>query len=305
MKQRLPVIAILAAGCLWGLMGIFSREMTAIGFDSSGALIIRGFVAGAVFGIGMFAKDRRLFRVQTRHIWLFAGAGICSMLFFTYSYFQCISMTSLSTAAILLYTAPSMVMVMSLVIFHERLTAFKLAALFMAFAGCWLVSGGGGAVTARGVAYGLCAGFGYALYSIFARLLLNRGYDGRTINFYALLFASVGACALWGGGKPITLMASSTPGLLWGLGSGIVACYLPYRLYTYGMTGVETGTASTLASTEPVMASLMGVLLYKEAMPPMSILGVVLVIGAIVVLNIKIRRVERQSPAKPGFGEKR
>jgi drug/metabolite transporter (DMT)-like permease len=277
-------------------MGVFSREMTALGFDSPGVLITRCFVACAAFGITMLARNRRLFRFHRRHIWLFIGAGICSMLFFTYSYFQCISITSLSTAAILLYTAPSMVMVISLVIFHERLTAFKLAALVMAFAGCCLVSGigGRGAVTARGVVYGLCAGFGYALYSIFARLLLNRGYDSRTINFYATLLASVGACVIWGGRKPITLMVSSTAGLLWGLGAGIVTCYLPYRLYTSGMTEVETGKASVLASTEPVMATLMGVLVYQEEMSLLSALGVLLVIGAIVALNLQIRSAERQ-----------
>jgi drug/metabolite transporter (DMT)-like permease len=296
MKNRLPVISILAAGCLWGLMGIFSREMTAIGFDSPGALIIRCSVACIAFGLTMLAKDRRFFLMRARHIWLFAGAGICSLLFFTYSYFQCITMTSLSTAAILLYTAPSMVMAMSLVIFHERLTAFKLVAVVMAFAGCWLVSGvfafdpGSGPVSVRGIAYGLCAGFGYALYSIFARLLLNRGYDSRTINFYAMLFASAGACIFWGGVRPIMLMASSSAALLWGLGSGLVSCYLPYRLYTFGMTKVETGTASTLASTEPVMATLAGVFVYKEGISLMSALGVLLVIGAIVVLNLKMGR---------------
>jgi drug/metabolite transporter (DMT)-like permease len=275
-------------------MGIFSREMTALGFDSPGALIIRCSVACIAFGLTMLGRERRLFLIRPRHIWLFAGAGICSLLFFTYSYFQCISMSSLSTAAILLYTAPSMVMVMSLVIFHEPLTAFKLAALAMAFAGCWLVSGGGGSVTFRGLVYGLCAGFGYALFSIFARLLLNRGYDTLTINFYAMLFAAAGACVFWGGLRPITLMVSSPAALLWGLGSGLVSCYLPYRLYTFGMTGVETGTASTLASTEPVMATLMGVLVYKEGMSLGSILGIVLVIGAIVVLNLKTKGIARE-----------
>jgi drug/metabolite transporter (DMT)-like permease len=292
--KRLPVIAILTAGCLWGLMGIFSREMTAIGFDTPGTLIVRCSVGCGAFGITMLARDRRLFLIRPRHLWLVAGAGLCSMLFFTYSYFQCIRITSLSTAAILLYTAPSMVMAMSLVIFRERLTVPKAAALVMAFAGCRLVSGGGGGVTALGVFYGLCAGFGYALYSIFARLLLNRGYHSLTINFYALLFAAAGACVLWGGAKPAMLMVSSAAGLWWGLGSGFVSCYLPYRLYTYGMTGVETGAASTLASTEPVMATLMGIMVYREAMPPASVLGILLVIGAIVVLNIKAPGAERQ-----------
>jgi drug/metabolite transporter (DMT)-like permease len=296
-EQKLPVIAILSAGCLWGLMGIFTREMAAMGFDSPGALMVRCSVACAAFALTLLVRDRRLFRLRLRDLWLFAGAGICSLLFFTYSYFQCISMTSLSTAAILLYTAPSMVMLMSLVIFRERLTAPKIAALVMAFAGCALVSGlsGGGAITTRGVLYGLCAGFGYALYSIFARLLLNRGYDGRTINFYAMLFAFAGACVIWDWSAPAALMFSSASGLLWSLGSGIVSCYLPYLLYTYGMTKVETGKASVMASTEPVVATLMGALIYKEALPLISALGVALVIGAVVVLNLGTGKPEKQT----------
>jgi drug/metabolite transporter (DMT)-like permease len=288
-ERRLPMIAILSAGCLWGLMGIFTREMTAIGFALSDTLIVRCSVACAAFGLTLLARNRRLFRIQLRHLGIFAGAGICSMLFFTYTYFQCISITSLSTAAILLYTAPSMVMLMSLVIFHERLTAIKIAALVMAFAGCALVSGvgGGGTVTARGVAYGLCAGFGYALYSIFARLLLNRGYDSRTVNFYAMLFAAAGACVIWGGVRPVKLMAASGTGLLWSLCAGLVSCYLPYLLYTYGMTKVETGKASVMASTEPVVATLMGALLYQEKLPLISVLGVLLVIGAVCALNLQ------------------
>jgi drug/metabolite transporter (DMT)-like permease len=55
------------------------------------------------------------------------------------------------------------------------------------------------------------------------------------------------------------------------------------------MTGVETGKASVLASTEPVVATLMGVLVYKEAMSLASALGVALVIAAIAALNLKLR----------------
>jgi drug/metabolite transporter (DMT)-like permease len=82
-------------------------------------------------------------------------------------------------------------------------------------------------------------------------------------------------------------MVSSGTGLLWSLCAGIVSCYLPYLLYTYGMTKVETGKASVMASTEPVVATLMGALIYKEQMPLISVLGVLLVIGALCALNLK------------------
>lgn len=42
---------------------------------------------------------------------------------------------------------------------------------------------------------------------------------------------------------------------------GIVSCYPPYLLYTYGITGVETGKASVMASTEPVVATITGMVI--------------------------------------------
>lgn len=283
------IAAILAAGCFWGLMGLFSREMAAVGFNSQGTLIVRCSIACVCFGITLLITDKSQFKVKLRHLWCFLGAGVCSLLFFSYSYYQCISMTSLSTAAILLYTAPSIVMLLSLVIFKERLTKKKVLALVMAFVGCGLVSGigGGGDVTPLGIFYGLCAGLGYALYSIFARLALNRGYGSNTINFYATLFGFLGACVIWGGVEPIKLVFAGGMNILWSLGTGVISCFLPYLLYTYGMTGVETGKASVMASLEPVVATVTGVLVYNESLSLTSFAGIVLVLGAIVVLNMK------------------
>ena len=58
---------------------------------------------------------------------------------------------------------------------------------------------------------------------------------------------------------------------------GIVTCYLPYLLYTYGLTGLETGKASILASFEPVVATLVGIFVFHEKLTPLSALGCVCV----------------------------
>lgn len=288
------VICILGGGALWGLMGLFTRNLAARGFDSPGTLIVRFAIASLLFGVTLLLVDPKLFRVRLRDAWCFLGAGIYSLLFFTYFYFQAIATMSLSVAAILLYTAPSMVMVMSLLIFKERLTPAKLVALLLAFAGCCLVSGLGGAdaVSALGVVYGLCSGLGYALYSIFARLALDRGYDSRTINFYSCLLATVGACVIWGGVEPARLMFASGGNALWCIATGVVSCYLPYLLYTYGLSGVEAGKASVMASVEPVVATLVGILVFREKMTWMSAAGVLLVLGAVVILNLRFQRRE-------------
>jgi drug/metabolite transporter (DMT)-like permease len=61
------------------------------------------------------------------------------------------------------------------------------------------------------------------------------------------------------------------------------------------MTKVETGKASVMASTEPVVATLMGALIYQEKLPLISVLGVLLVIGAVCALNLKYTK-QKPSP---------
>lgn len=290
--MRKYTASVIAAGCLWGLMGLFTRTLAACGVDATGAIVLRCGIAALLFGATILVRDPKQFRIRLRDFWCFFGTGICSLLFFTYCYFQAITIMDLSTAAVLLYTAPSIVMVLSLLLFHERVTAQKLAALVLAFAGCCLVSlvGGEHKLSAAGILYGLGAGFGYALYSIFARYALDRGYSSSTVNFYSCLLTTVGAAILWGAAQPLGVMFASWQGFGLCAALGIVTCYLPYLLYTYGLTGLETGKASILASFEPVVATLVGIFVFHETLTPLSALGCVCVLSAVVLLNLKRRQ---------------
>ena len=284
-------LCALGAACLWGLIGLFTRNLSALGFASGDTLIVRCAVAAALFGLLLLVRERKGFRIRLRDLWCFLGSGICSLLFFTFCYFQAIERMEMSVAAILLYTAPIFVMLMSAVVFRERITARKGLALAVAFAGCCLVSGGGGKLTGAGLLYGLGAGFGYALYSIFARLALDRGYSSTTVNFYSCLFSCVGACLIWGL-HPFALAASSWQAAGLSVGIGVVCCFLPYLLYTYALTGCEPSRASILCTAEPVVAAVMGVAAFGEPMTPGIAAGMALTIGAIALLNLPARRKE-------------
>ncbi|MGE4354072.1 MAG: DMT family transporter [Oscillospiraceae bacterium] len=280
-------LAIIGGGALWGFMGVFTRELTARGFSSPNTVFIRCAIASLFFGLTILFQDKSKFKMRLRDFWCFFGSGICSLLFFTVCYFRAIEITSLSTAAILLYTAPSFVMLMSFPLFGEKLTRRKVTALLMAFLGCCLVSGIGGGtdLTTMGLVYGLCAGFGYALYSIFARFAMLRGYDSLTINFYSCFLTAVGAGMIWGFGTPLQLTFASTDTLLLCLTFGFVVSYLPYLMYTYGLTKTENGKASVMASVEPVVATLLGTIVFHEKLSILGAAGAVLVLGAIAVLN--------------------
>lgn len=284
------VLSVLAAGTLWGTMGFFTRTLATIGIDSTGAILVRCAFAAILFAITLLITDPKQFRVAPRDFWCFFGSGVCSLLFFTYCYFNAITLMDLSTAAILLYTAPSIVMILSLILFREKITPKKVAALILAFSGCCLVSGitgGTRSLTLQGLLFGLGSGVGYALYSIFARFALDRGYTSNTVNFYSCLLAAVGTALIWDPAPAVTAMFAGWRNLGFCILAGMVTCYLPFFLYTYGLTGLETGKASILASVEPVVATLVGILVFHETLTPIALIGILLVLAAVVLLNLK------------------
>ena len=289
-KETVYLLAVLLSGCLWGLMGYFRRRMGVMGFDSFGVIFVRCGVGSLFFAATILLTDPSGFCVRWQDAWCFVGSGLCSLLFFSACYFQAMTMMSLSAVAILLYTAPCFVMLLSALLFREKLTARKLTAMALAFAGCCLVSGIMGSemhLSAAGLLYGLGAGFGYALYSIFGKFALARGHRSTTINFYSCLLAALGAGVIWGFDKPLELMTASAGNFFFCLATAVVTTYLPYFLYTYGLTGLEAGKASVMASVEPVVATLVGLIAFHELPSAWSVLGIVLVLAAIVLLNGK------------------
>ena len=59
----------------------------------------------------------------------------------------------------------------------------------------------------------------------------------------------------------------------------------PYILYTWGLARTEPGRASILASLEPVVASLTGVLMFGEPMGPLTALGILCVLAGVYILR--------------------
>lgn len=285
MKKRFSGLFVFSAGCLWGCMGILVKTMNEGGFTSIEVAAFRSFFTAACMLAFMVLFHREKLRVHIRDVWCFLGTGLLSITFFNICYFYCMTITTLSTAAILLYTAPAFVMAMSFFLFKERFTGKKIVAVVLAFLGCVCVSGGlaGLQISTKGLLSGLGAGIGYALYSIFSRYAIKKGYDSLTITTYTFTFSAIGLAPMVNWGHAVTCLAASTPKLPFLFLVCALVTIAPYILYTRGLEGLENGKASILASVEPVVASLVGLLLYKEAMEPIQFLGMLLVLVSCVL----------------------
>lgn len=281
---------IILAGVFWGSMGLFVRALTDYGFDSIQIVALRLSVAAVVFVALSLALGRGKWRIAARDIPLFLGLGLGSILFFTVCYFTAIGMMTLSAAAILLYTSPIWVMLMSCVFFKERLTGKKLIALLCAFGGCMLVSGiSGGTLSLAGLAVGLCSGIGYGLYSILGAVALKK-YPPLTVTAGTFTVAALGAWCICAPGELVGMLAAAPDAgalALLIVAAGLITAVVPFAAYTVGLKYTEPGRAAILATVEPMVATLLGAAVYGEKITPTSALGVALILAAIVLLNTR------------------
>ena len=172
MRQSRYTLSVIAAGILWGIISIFIKGLNASDLSPIQILQLRAIIASVIMAPYLFITDKKLLYFNLNDIWMFIGTGVISLTFFSLCYFQTIIESGASVAVILLYTSPIFVILFSLALFKEKITAVKLTALVMTFMGCILVSGlgqNGGGITVKGFIIGLGSGLGYALYSIFSR----------------------------------------------------------------------------------------------------------------------------------------
>ena len=286
MKQRLGPLYVLAAGTFWGSMGVFVRHFNAAGLGTMEIAWFRNLFGLLTVGGYLLLFHRELLVFRLKDLWCFAGTGLGSLFLLNVTYYTAMQYTSLAVAGVLLYTAPIFVMLLSALLFRETVTRRKLLALVLAFLGCALVSGFGSdsRISTPGLLWGLGAGITYALYSIFSRYAITRGYGSWTITFWSFVFCFLGSsffCDWTLVGAVLTHPAE----LGWAVSMGVITNFLPYVLYGLGLETMENGRASILASVEPVVATLFSVLLFRESLQISAVIGVVLVLTAILTLS--------------------
>ncbi len=286
--KSVSVFLILLSGLLWGTLGTFVTFLREAGFTTMQIVFIRAFVTTALLALFILLTDREKFQFRLRDAWIFIGTGLISFTMFTVCNQIAMRLCSLSIAAALLYTSPAFIMIFSAIFFRERLTPQKLTAIAVTVFGCFLVSGlltPGAAVSIPGIAAGLISGLCYGLYSIFGRVGTER-YHTLTVTFYTFLLVTLASLCFADFGTMGTVLLSENWVLPTALLFGPVTCLVPYLAYTAGLVGTEPGTAGILATLEPVVSTVLSVLIFREGMNAQKVIGIVCILGSVLIVNI-------------------
>ena len=283
-------LEIFAAGALWGCIGLFMQAMSNAGAGSGLISLMRqGFGFLFIFPITLFmCGGIGSMKIKKKDLILFICMGLFSEAIFNLCYSSSVARVGVSTAAVLLYTAPAFVAVMSRAAFDEPITSRKIIAIVINLLGCvFTVTNGdfsGINFAVMGVVFGVLAGFFYATITIIGKFV-SEEVPAYVMCSYTFLFGFLFLVLFT---RPWTLDYSILPWYAWplGLGLGFLGTALPYVLYMDGLKKpVEASKVPLVASVETVVAAILGVLAFHEAMGVMKIAGIVLIFVSIAIIN--------------------
>ena len=286
---------VFAAGCLWGTIGLFSTLLQDMGMPSQSVAFYRLLFAAALLIPVLIVKGKgfRLFRIRPAGILSCLLVGLFSQALYNLLYMRTIKESGMAVAAVLLYTSPVFVALMSRIFFRESLGKNKVIAILINIIGCVLTVTGGGfegmTLVGLGLLTGVGAGFMYATLPVLSRIGADKE-DPFTSTFYGLAFGTLFLLFIsrpWQG-----IGTAFTPGMFIVLvGFGIVPSALAYIVYFGGLNKVkETSKVPVLASVETVMAALIGLAVFGQSLSLIKVLGIVLVLCSILVMNQKNRK---------------
>jgi DME family drug/metabolite transporter len=221
--------------------------------------------------------------------------GVMGVAASNYFYFIAIQRTNVATAITVEYTAPVWVLLYSVARGLQRASLQRLAGVGLAVTGIILVIGvfgsGGFRPDARGVGAALLAAFSFAYYNIDGHDLLRR-HDHWLLLFYTTFTASLFWMVVNPPWKIAAAHYSAEQGLFLLL-FALASVLAPFSLYFAGLRCLEPTRAIVASCLEPVFGTVMAALLLGEALHPRQTLGIVLVLGAILVVQMA----DRKSPA--------
>ena len=292
--NRPGALLMLASSMLiFGTIGLFRRYIPL----SSGLLAFSRGILGALF-LGLFLIIRRLSEQRCKtgndgdiqesrtpacelpFLLILSGALIgvnWILLFEAYNY------TTVATATLCYYMQPTIVILLSPLFFHERLTAKKLVCAFLAVLGMFLVSGAAGEGIPQGDAFrGILCGLGAAALYAFVVIMNKciRNIDPYLKTILQLASASVCLLPYLAVTGQLSYVKLDSFSLLMLLVVGIVHTGIAYTLYFGSTDGLRAQTIALFSYIDPVSALFISVLFLHEPMGAAGLAGAVLILGA-------------------------
>jgi DME family drug/metabolite transporter len=263
-KPRAGTALVMGAGVLWGTTGT-SQALSPYAGSPLGLGATRVGVAGLLLAVVAVILHGRstLILLLPRGARRYLLLGAVGMAGYQAFFFTATKLTGVAVGTLTAIGAAPLIAGGIAAATGRRPTRRWLAATAVAVAGLALLVGpGAGTVDPAGVAAGLAAGAGYALYTWCSRQLLDAGVP--PVPLLAGLFLGGAALVLPFAGRGAGQWLADPGGLAVVGYLAVAATVLPYAMWIRGMATTAPAVATTLTLTEPLTAAALGVLVLHE-----------------------------------------
>jgi DME family drug/metabolite transporter len=264
-QRRRSVLEVLGAAVLFGTTGT-TASFAPPGVSSvsigSARLVIGG--AGLIATLPLLGGSRRSAISLWQDRWGFV-AGLMTALY-QLAFFGGVSRAGVALATLVtIGSGPIFVGLLSWLLLRERPTGSWWASTAVCLAGLVLLTFDGSGqpgVEAGGLLLALASGFGYAVYTVAAKRLMNRGVHAPEVmaSAFSLGGLILLPVLLWSGAAWI----ASARGLAVALWLGIATTTVAYFLFGRGLRVLPAGPTATLVLAEPLVATILGVFILGE-----------------------------------------
>jgi len=279
MKKLIGILLIAISAASFGTLAIFGRYAYEDGIDIFTALFIR-FGVSAVFMTLILILRKEHFP-RGRLLATLIGMGALGYVGQSFLYLSSIKYASAGLIALLLYLYPMFVFILSVIFLREKVTAVKVVALVLSLVGAALtVDPDGGQLI--GVLMIIAAALIYSVYIVVGS---NVTKQVTTFQSSTVIFMSAGAVyGMLTFANGIHLPQSNT-GWLAMLGMVVFSTIIPITTFLAGLEIVGPTNAAMLSTLEPVVTVLLAAWLFGERLMPVTLLGGMLILVAVIVLT--------------------
>ncbi len=285
-------LCVILAALMWASSGTAGKALFDEGMKAFDLVQVRVTLSSILVFLTLLVFSRDLLRIRAKDIPFFVLLGSFAMALVTGSYLYTISKIQVAAAILIQYLAPIFVAIFSMLFWREHPSFYKIAALFLAFGGCYLVVGGYNIellqMNRLGILGGLTSAITFACYSLLGERAMHR-HRPWTVLFYALAFSVPTWHLIY---PPFTYLRAGFTLEQWGwiFYISVVGTILPFGLFFAGINHIRSTRASITAILEPIFAGFLALVLLGETLELPQVMGGALVILAIVVLQLQRER---------------
>ncbi|MBR2583643.1 MAG: DMT family transporter [Oscillospiraceae bacterium] len=257
-----------------------------ISLPASQIVLLRTLIGGIALTLLVLLRggfDREALRAEARFL-LLGGAALGAN---WVALFEAYRLLNVSLATLIYYAGPMLVLLLSPVLFRERLTGTKIAALCLVAVGLVCISGSiaFGGLSVAGLLVAILSALFYASLIVFnKRIVRMPGLQTAAIELDVAFFVVL-LYVLFTAGLPRPQRAE----LPYIAAIGLVNTALAYVLYFSGLQKLPGQSVALISYVDPVSTLLFSALLLHESLTPLQLLGAVLIIGGAVFGELRKR----------------